>query len=73
MALSGFATRVGLEFSHEDGEASAFDMSVLLLLDPGSLGVPSLLGRDILFRGPLHFDPGLQGVSFNLPKGSFIL
>ena len=68
-AVTGFATHIGLEFTHDDAEVSSFDLNVLLLLDPGSLGLPSLLGRDMLFRGPLHFDPVGGRVSLDLPKG----
>ena len=43
-------------------------VSVALLLDESFAGLPSILGRDILFHGELRFDPAAGRVFFDPPK-----
>jgi hypothetical protein len=67
------STRAHIALTHEDSAVSHLELDVALLLDPNVLGLPSVLGRDVLYRGHLHFDPSAGGVYFDAPKGSFVI
>lgn len=71
--LPSFATAASLIFGHDDGDATMFGLRLALLMDVRTLDLPSVLGRDILFHGPLHFEPAGGAVYFDPPKGSFLL
>jgi hypothetical protein len=72
-AVPGLATPASVAFLHEDSTTSRFVLDVGLLLSPDTAGIPSVLGRDILFRGDLHFDPAAGAVYFDAPRGSFVI
>jgi hypothetical protein len=55
-------------FVHEDGRTSIFLLPLALMLDSSFAGLPSILGRDILFHGELRFDQLAGRVFFNPPK-----
>lgn len=68
-----FLTVAGLLFVHDDGQFSTFGMELPLILDPSFVGMPSLLGRDILYRGLTRFEPGSREVVIELPVGPQVL
>jgi hypothetical protein len=61
-------TEAFIGFSHNDGGISIFTIKLPLLAGPTFTGLPSILGRDILFHGELRFDPSVGGVYFDPPK-----
>lgn len=62
-----------IAFRHDDTDATLVGLRLPLLLSPESTSIPSVLGRDVLYRGPLHFDPAAPTVYFDAPKGSFLI
>ena len=66
-------TLAGIGFTHDDGQTTMFALSLSLIDETEAAGLPALLGRDILFRGDLIFDPAAGRVVFDLPVGSFWL
>ena len=70
---SSVNTPVSIAFRHEDGDATLLGLDLALLVEPDSADLPSVLGRDVLFRGSLHFDPVAGEGYFDVPKGSFVI
>jgi hypothetical protein len=66
-------SRASIAFRHDDSDATLIGLPLALLADAGSAGLPSILGREVLFSGDLRFDPSAGRVYFDPPKGSFIL
>jgi hypothetical protein len=64
-------TEAAIGFSHHDNGLSIFRLALPLMMDRSFVGLPSILGRDILFRGPLSFNPEEETVSFDPPKDTF--
>ena len=65
-------TAAAIAFTHDDAAISMFGLALPVLMDPSFVGLPSLLGRGILFHGPLSFDPS-ETVTFNPPRDTFRL
>jgi hypothetical protein len=61
------ATRASLGMTHEDGDFSSFGLHLRVVTDDRFLGFPSLLGRDVLFRGQVSV--GRDGVFFDVAGG----
>jgi hypothetical protein len=70
---SGATTPVAMVLRHIDAAATMFGLRMPLLTDRANSGLPSILGRDILFRGHLRLDPSAGLVYFDPPVGSFML
>jgi hypothetical protein len=70
---SGVTTPVSMAFRHTDQDATMFGLWMPLLTERANSGLPSFLGRDILFRGDLRFDPSAGLVYFHPAKGAFLL
>jgi hypothetical protein len=60
-------TEAAISLAHDDGALSAFELDLALMVDPSYAGLPSILGRDILFHGRLEFDPDSRSVFFYPP------
>jgi hypothetical protein len=71
--VANFLARAGVGFVHDDQNMSRFSMDVSLMIDASTAGLPSLLGRDILFKGDLAFEPDQGTVLFDAPVGDFEL
>ncbi len=65
----GLTTNVGIAFTHDDQDKTTFHLDATLLMDPNSLGLPSFLGRDILFNGEVSLDPTSETVRCDFPRG----
>jgi hypothetical protein len=56
-----------VNFDHEDGTNSVFPVDISITTDRILSNGPSLLGRDVLFRGQVSV--GVQGVFFDVAAG----
>ena len=56
-----------LKSEHSDGSSSIFALFIRVATNPSVTGGPSLLGRDVLFRGQLS--AGRDGVSLDIAPG----
>jgi hypothetical protein len=72
-SIASYVAVAGVGFTHDDQGSSMFALELSLVADLSVAGLPSLLGRDILFRGDLIFEPGPGTVCFDAPKGSYNL
>jgi hypothetical protein len=66
-AVRTYTTEASIELRHSDGSTSALNLDLLLVVDRSALDVPSVLGRDILFRGQVS--AGRDGVTFDVEPG----
>lgn len=69
--LQPLTTRCGVAFPHVEGGYTRFVITVALLADQASLGLPSLLGMDILSHGLLEVNPQAQTVHFDVASDLF--
>ncbi len=64
-------TAVGLGFAHDDGTTTGFAFNILLSADQSLVGMPSLLGLDILSHGNLRLDAESRLVLWDVPTTIF--
>jgi hypothetical protein len=65
--LRTYTTEASLEFGHSDGGTSVFNLDLLLVVEPMADDLPSILGRDVLFRGQIS--AGRDGVTWDVEPG----
>lgn len=62
-----------IEFEHARGQRSSFALEIHLILDRSYAGLPSLLGRDILFLGDTRLEPSRHRVRLDIPVGHHVI
>lgn len=63
----------GVGFAHDDGQESIFDLRLSVLRGEGAVGLPSVLGRDILYLGSVALEGAGGAVTLDLPPGVITL
>jgi hypothetical protein len=75
--IGGVALREMVEasiaFLHEDQTVTVVRLNLSVIRDSRLIGLPSLLGRDILEIGGIEVYPVLDRVYLDLPLGEFVL
>src|SRR5215216_5833775 len=66
-AVATYAASASVTFNHGSEATSTFNMSLGLIDDPLCQDIPSILGRDILFRGQVSV--GRDGLRFDVQPG----
>jgi hypothetical protein len=61
-----------LVLSHVDGRTTEFDFSLSIVQDARMIGLPSIIGRDVLEVGRFEMVPILERVIFDAPDGAFV-
>jgi hypothetical protein len=69
-SITPCVTPAAIGFVHDDGQTSLFDLSLNMMIGQEAVGIPALLGRDILYRGDLQFHPKAGLVLLDLPVGT---
>jgi hypothetical protein len=69
-SMRPWLTDAGIALGHDDGRVTQFRTTVAIIETPG---IPSLLGRDILSKGYLHFDGMGGSVRFDIETATFRL
>jgi|FaiFalDrversion2_1042247.scaffolds.fasta_scaffold00599_8 hypothetical protein len=66
-----FVTPAVVAFVHAEGGYTFFDLAAMCLMPPVAtpVGLPSLLGMDVLCKGKLLIDPEQSAVYFDVPNG----
>jgi hypothetical protein len=72
-SITPHRTAAGILFVHDEGYFSIYGLDLHLILDTSFIGMPSLLGRDILYGGHMGFDPVGGNVTLDLPRGTHAL
>jgi len=63
-------TTAALLLVHDDGKFTSIALDLPLMLDQSFVGLPLLLGRDVLCMGESRFQPNGGVVILDLPEGS---
>jgi hypothetical protein len=71
--VSRWLTDAAIAFTHDSAEESLIELALSFIVDPAATGLPSLLGRDILYTANFAFNPVAQSVTLDLPVGRFRL
>jgi hypothetical protein len=56
-----------ISFRYDNDERSTFELAVAVVNDERARGIPSILGRDVLFRGQLSV--GRLGLTWDIEPG----
>ena len=64
------STVVVISLRHEGGNRSFIQLRISAIMQSSAIGLPSLLGRDVLMLARVVLDPEAETVTFDLPPGS---
>ena len=67
--LHPYTSRAGLALVHNDGSTTFFRLTLALVIEQDSSGLPALLGMDVLSHGVLRVDPHTPRIEFDVPSG----